>query len=243
MGRSCWWASRRCSRLRRTALPRSANRQRLGWADRSGRPSRSGHRGRRCWQPFGPALIARGLPAGRLLWARTDALGARLWAVEQALRCASVAAVLAWLPAARAGGGVAAAATGGAGQRQTVVRAAAGVGAAGSIASAAAPAAVRRRGRCDRGGPVQAARPATAAVAVPGNAVCAVDGAAQGCIDPGAGAQAGSGNSGSASSGAARSHAIGPSVVQLRISDDGHISPRSSITTSQTARTRCTGLP
>ncbi|MEO9150565.1 MAG: hypothetical protein ABI212_14555 [Burkholderiaceae bacterium] len=50
-------------------------------------------------EPFGPALIARGVPAARLLWVRCEAVAARLWAAEQALRCAPVAAVLAWLPA------------------------------------------------------------------------------------------------------------------------------------------------
>ena len=69
-------------------------------AAHSGQSIRSiGPAGDAVLEPFGPALLARGLPAGRLLWVRTDALGARLWAVEQALRCASVAAVLAWLPA------------------------------------------------------------------------------------------------------------------------------------------------
>ncbi len=50
-------------------------------------------------EPFGPALMARGLPAARLLWVRCEAVAARLWAAEQALRCTPVAAVLAWLPA------------------------------------------------------------------------------------------------------------------------------------------------
>ncbi|OUL98692.1 hypothetical protein [Variovorax sp. JS1663] len=82
-------------------------------------------------EPFGPALAAQGLPLESLLWVRCDAapaagppqggrgpLGgqrgrevpsvgahgaARLWACEQALRCAEVAAVLAWLPQARVG--------------------------------------------------------------------------------------------------------------------------------------------
>ncbi|WHZ11193.1 MAG: RecA/RadA recombinase [Burkholderiaceae bacterium] len=53
--------------------------------------------------PFGPALAARGLPPGRLLWVDAVAPAARLWACEQALRCADVVAVLAWLPQARAG--------------------------------------------------------------------------------------------------------------------------------------------
>ena len=52
-------------------------------------------------EPFGPSLQARGLPLERLLWVRTDRPAARLWAAEQALRCAEVVAVLAWLPQAR----------------------------------------------------------------------------------------------------------------------------------------------
>ncbi|MGH8822802.1 MAG: translesion DNA synthesis-associated protein ImuA [Rhodoferax sp.] len=52
-------------------------------------------------EPFGPSLRAQGLPLERLLWVRTDRPAARLWAAEQALRCAEVAAVLAWLPQAR----------------------------------------------------------------------------------------------------------------------------------------------
>jgi protein ImuA len=51
--------------------------------------------------PFAPALAALGLPAERLLWVNADDAAARLWAAEQALRCAQVAAVLAWLPAVR----------------------------------------------------------------------------------------------------------------------------------------------
>lgn len=54
-------------------------------------------------EPFGPALAAGGLPLESLLWVRADAAPARLWACEQALRCAEVAAVLAWLPQARLG--------------------------------------------------------------------------------------------------------------------------------------------
>jgi len=50
------------------------------------------------WQPFGPALAAQGLAWSRLVWCATQAPKARLWACEQALRCAEVAAVLAWLP-------------------------------------------------------------------------------------------------------------------------------------------------
>jgi protein ImuA len=48
--------------------------------------------------PYTPALAAQGLPADRLLWIRVDAAAARLWSAEQALRCADVAALLAWLP-------------------------------------------------------------------------------------------------------------------------------------------------
>ncbi|QHI96571.1 translesion DNA synthesis-associated protein ImuA [Xylophilus rhododendri] len=54
-------------------------------------------------EPFGPALAAQGLPPEALLWVRCDAPAARLWACEQALRCAEVSAVLAWLPQARVG--------------------------------------------------------------------------------------------------------------------------------------------
>ncbi len=51
--------------------------------------------------PFGPGLRAQGLPGERLLCVHTGASTAALWAAEQALRCADVAAVLAWLPQAR----------------------------------------------------------------------------------------------------------------------------------------------
>jgi protein ImuA len=51
--------------------------------------------------PFGPALAAQGLAADRLLWIRTPKDAARLWAAEQALRCADVAGLVAWLPQAR----------------------------------------------------------------------------------------------------------------------------------------------
>ena len=47
--------------------------------------------------PFGPALGAQGLPPQRLLWVAAQAAAQRLWATEQALRCADVDAVLAWL--------------------------------------------------------------------------------------------------------------------------------------------------
>lgn len=52
--------------------------------------------------PFGPALQAQGLRPQRLLWVQAQASAQRLWAAEQALRCADVDAVLAWLPQARA---------------------------------------------------------------------------------------------------------------------------------------------
>lgn len=52
-------------------------------------------------QPFGPSLAAQGLPAERLLCVQAAKPAARLWATEQALRCAEVAAVMAWLPQAR----------------------------------------------------------------------------------------------------------------------------------------------
>ncbi|KQP37013.1 translesion DNA synthesis-associated protein ImuA [Pseudorhodoferax sp. Leaf274] len=55
-------------------------------------------------QPFAPALAAQGLPAARLLWVRPADDKALLWASEQAVRCADVPAVLAWLPRARADG-------------------------------------------------------------------------------------------------------------------------------------------
>ncbi|MFT3777292.1 MAG: translesion DNA synthesis-associated protein ImuA [Ottowia sp.] len=47
--------------------------------------------------PYLPALAAAGLPPQRVLWVPDECL----WAAEQALRCADVAAVLAWLPHAR----------------------------------------------------------------------------------------------------------------------------------------------
>lgn len=52
--------------------------------------------------PFGPALQGQGLAADRLLWVRCDQGSARLWAAEQALRCADVLGLMAWLPQARA---------------------------------------------------------------------------------------------------------------------------------------------
>lgn len=53
-------------------------------------------------EPFGPGLAAQGLDARRLLWVGAALPAQRLWAAEQALRCAEVGAVLAWLPQVRA---------------------------------------------------------------------------------------------------------------------------------------------
>lgn len=50
-------------------------------------------------RPFVPALAAQGLAVQRLVWAVAQSVAQRLWAAEQALRCAEVEAVLAWLPA------------------------------------------------------------------------------------------------------------------------------------------------
>ncbi|QGW83064.1 translesion DNA synthesis-associated protein ImuA [Variovorax paradoxus] len=55
------------------------------------------------YEPCGPSLAAQGLPVEALMWVRSDAPASRLWACEQALRCADVSAVLAWLPQARVG--------------------------------------------------------------------------------------------------------------------------------------------
>ncbi len=52
--------------------------------------------------PFGPALAAFGLDVQQLLWVKVSTSAKRLWATEQALRCAGVVAVLAWLPQAQA---------------------------------------------------------------------------------------------------------------------------------------------
>lgn len=53
------------------------------------------------YQPFGPALRAQGIVPEQLICVRADKSSARLWAAEQAMRCADVSAVLAWLPQAR----------------------------------------------------------------------------------------------------------------------------------------------
>jgi hypothetical protein len=54
------------------------------------------------YQPFGPALREQGIVPEHLLCVQAEPPAARLWATEQALRCADVVAVLAWLPRARA---------------------------------------------------------------------------------------------------------------------------------------------
>jgi protein ImuA len=54
------------------------------------------------YQPFGPSLRAQGIAPERLLCVQAERPSARLWAAEQALRCADVSAVLAWVPQARA---------------------------------------------------------------------------------------------------------------------------------------------
>lgn len=51
--------------------------------------------------PFGPGLMAWGLDVRQLLWLKVESARERLWASEQALRCAGVQAVLAWLPTVR----------------------------------------------------------------------------------------------------------------------------------------------
>ena len=51
--------------------------------------------------PFGPSLKHQGLSTERLLSIHAETAALRLWATEQALRCAHLAAVLAWIPVAR----------------------------------------------------------------------------------------------------------------------------------------------
>lgn len=53
------------------------------------------------YQPFGPSLRAQGIAPEQLLCVHADKVSSTLWATEQALRCADVTAVLAWLPQAR----------------------------------------------------------------------------------------------------------------------------------------------
>lgn len=52
-------------------------------------------------QPFGPSLRAQGIIPEQLLCVQADKVSSTLWSTEQALRCADVTAVLAWLPQAR----------------------------------------------------------------------------------------------------------------------------------------------
>lgn len=103
--------------------------------------------------PFGPALGARQLNMQRLLCVQAGQANqgkapALLWATREALQCADVGAVLAWLPDARS------AFAPPADRRPCAPQAAVGVqaasGAAGVVARAAAPAAGRhgeRRGQ------------------------------------------------------------------------------------------------
>ena len=51
--------------------------------------------------PYLPAQVAAGLCPGGTLWLRGETPAAQLWSTEQALRCADVSAVLAWLPRVR----------------------------------------------------------------------------------------------------------------------------------------------
>jgi protein ImuA len=53
------------------------------------------------WLPFMPYLQGQGVPASRLLLVQPERGAGALWAGEQALSCADVCAVLAWLPQAR----------------------------------------------------------------------------------------------------------------------------------------------
>ncbi|WP_293190859.1 translesion DNA synthesis-associated protein ImuA [Ottowia sp.] len=121
-------------------------------------------------EPFLPALAAAGVRAGGVLWLAADAPAAQLWLAEQALRCADVAAVLAWLPRVRAADlrrlHLAAAQRGD--PLLFALRPASG---GGGLARAAAPA-----GRCGGGrarparAPAQAARPAAGRAPAPARA-------------------------------------------------------------------------
>jgi len=68
-------------------VPGVVPRAKLPWVTLIGAP----------YTPFGPGLAARGLDVTRLLWMQAQIPAERLWATEQALRCADVAAVLVWL--------------------------------------------------------------------------------------------------------------------------------------------------
>jgi protein ImuA len=52
-------------------------------------------------EPFVPSLQARGISPDRMLWVKAAKPSAQLWAAEQCLRGAEVAAVMAWLPQAK----------------------------------------------------------------------------------------------------------------------------------------------
>lgn len=52
-------------------------------------------------EPYAPAWAAAGVPPGRLLWLRSRSPGEASWLAHQALDCADVAVVLAWLPRIR----------------------------------------------------------------------------------------------------------------------------------------------
>jgi protein ImuA len=52
-------------------------------------------------EPFVPALMARGVSPDRMLCVKSGKPAAQLWAAEQCLRGAEVAAVMAWLPRAK----------------------------------------------------------------------------------------------------------------------------------------------
>lgn len=52
-------------------------------------------------EPYIPALAAAGVPARAILWIRAETATSSLWATEQALQCADVGAVVAWLPGAQ----------------------------------------------------------------------------------------------------------------------------------------------
>lgn len=50
------------------------------------------------WVPYLPALSAQGVRVSAVRWVRAESPLERVWAAEQALGCAGVAALLAWLP-------------------------------------------------------------------------------------------------------------------------------------------------
>lgn len=54
------------------------------------------------WEPGLSALASEGMPPARMLWLHANQQTEQLWLTEQAIGCAEVAVVLAWLPGARA---------------------------------------------------------------------------------------------------------------------------------------------